>query len=64
MTTITAPASTPLVPAVDRPSVIARIRDRHRRAAEDRRTRRAVARAMADSPTAAGARELQLLLLK
>jgi hypothetical protein len=37
--------------------------DRHRRAADVRRTRRALAQAMADAPTAAGRRELQVLLL-
>jgi len=40
-----------------------RLWDRHRRAALDRRNRRALAQAMAAAPDAASRRELQLLLL-
>jgi len=68
MTTITAPTvvASP-VRSTDASSeqtagFVARMRDRHRRASADRRTRRAVARAMAAAPTAASRQELHVLL--
>jgi hypothetical protein len=70
MTTVPAPSTpalgTPVTvtanTATANSGAISRMWDRHRRAAEVRRTRDAVARAMADAPTIAGRQELQRLL--